>query len=88
MTQCHIGNGTRQMKREVEQKQERTACHSFAQSIEKKLPKPLNTCTLMLLHHCVENPKPKHITDAETSHQSLHYVKCAFALGDDLVKKM
>lgn len=46
------------MKREVEQKQERTACHSFAQSIEKKLPKPLNTCTLMLLHHCVENPKP------------------------------
>jgi len=42
MTQCHIGNGTRQMKKE--QKQERTACQSFAQSIEEKLPKPLNTC--------------------------------------------
>ncbi len=56
MTQCHMGNGTRQMKREVEQKQERTACHSFAQSIEKKLPKPLNTCTYDALASLCREP--------------------------------
>jgi hypothetical protein len=44
------------MKREVEQKQERTACQCFAQSIEKKLAKPLYTCAFDALASLCREP--------------------------------